>query len=160
MRTSRGDLLDASPATRAQIVSGETDAAADTLAKASAALLSGSNDDAITTIGKLGFGGIFVVPDTSDAAAKNATSGLIANITACDGVQTVVSADSGTYYRVSMNTDSGTTQRITTTWQRRAQASVWRRLWLWCLAIIMVGYCLVALPRPGSGLMRDDEEEA
>ncbi|WP_288266234.1 glycosyltransferase family 2 protein [uncultured Bifidobacterium sp.] len=160
MRTGKGDLLDASPATRAQIVSGETDATADTLAKASAALLSGSNDDAITTIGKLGFGGIFVVPDTSDAAAKNATSGLIANITACDGVQTVVSADSGTYYRVSMNTDSGTTQRITTTWQRRAQASVWRRLWLWCLAIIMVGYCLVALPRPGSGLMRDDEEEA
>ncbi|MEJ5922312.1 glycosyltransferase family 2 protein [Bifidobacterium thermophilum] len=160
MRTAKGDLLDASPARRAQIVSGESDDAAKTLAKAGAALLSGSDDTAITAIGELGFGGIYVVSGTGDAAAKNATASLIANITACDGVQTVVSADSGTYYRISMNSGADATQHIDTAWQRRAQASIWRHVWLWCLVITIVGYCLVALPRPGSGLMRDDEEEA
>ena len=158
LRTGKGDLIDASPALRAQFVSGERDAAYQTLAQASAALLSGSDDDAIAAISQLGFGGIYVVPNTSNRAARTATGELIANITACDGVQTVVSADSGTYYRVAGATDTAT-QHVNTSAQRRLQARGWRYVWLWSMGIVIAAYCLVALPRPGAKVMSDDEED-
>lgn len=158
LRTSKGDLIDASPALRAQFVSGEHDAAYQTIAQASAALLSGSDDDAIAAIGQLGFGGIYVVSNTSNNAARTATGNLIANITACDGVQTVVSADSGTYYRVAGATET-TTQHVDTSAQHRLQTRGWRYVWLWSMGVVIAAYCLVALPRPGAGMMSDDEED-
>ncbi|MFC0124909.1 glycosyltransferase family 2 protein [Bifidobacterium apri] len=158
LRTSKGDLIDASPALRAQFVSGEHDAAYQTIAQASAALLSGSDDDAIAAIGQLGFGGIYVVSNTSNNAARTATGNLIANITACDGVQTVVSADSGTYYRVAGATETAT-QHVDTSAQHRLQTRGWRYVWLWSMGVVIAAYCLVALPRPGAGMMSDDEED-
>ena len=120
--------------------------------------MSGSDDDAIASISQLGFGGIYVVPNTSNRAARTATGELIANITACDGVQTVVSADSGTYYRVAGATDTAT-QHVNTSAQRRLQARGWRYVWLWSMGIVIAAYCLVALPRPGAKVMSDDEED-
>lgn len=145
MRTDRGDLIDASAAQRAQDVSGLTAVANRTLASASSRLLANADSRAIEDIGKLGFGGIYVRVDSQDAASRESSEELVTNINASDGVQSVVSNDSGTYYRL---TAVGVgSQSIDTSWQRSIQSSAWRYVWLWSAGVIGVLYCLVALPR-------------
>lgn len=164
MRSARGDLIDSSPAQRVRLaVNGPSDTAADSdttadsgatgtqsstnanriLAQAAAKLLAGSDAQSIHDISQLGFGGLFVAVEPSDDA-DSAAQRLVSNVTASDGTQSVVAADNGTYYRLTIN--SADSQNIDTSWQRRTQSSHWRYAWLICLGVVVALYCLVALP--------------
>ncbi|WEV42512.1 glycosyltransferase family 2 protein [Bifidobacterium sp. ESL0682] len=144
MRSRRGDLVDVSPAWKAKEVSGGSDVSVDLLANDSAMLLANGNDDAIDSITKLGFGGIYVSADKS-VTDKDATLRLISNINASSGVQSVVNSPSGTYYRLTKVEEDK--QGISVTGQSAAQHDAWRKVWLWCLAVVMLIYVLVAIPR-------------
>lgn len=144
MRSRRGDLVDVSPAWEASVASGASDLSVDLIEKASAELLSNGNDDAVDSIAKLGFGGIYVSADKS-STDKDATLRLISNINSSDGAQSMVTSSSGTYYRLT-KVDEGR-QGVSTQAQDVAQHSAWRHTWLWCLAIVTIVYVLVAIPR-------------
>ena len=171
MHTSRGDLLDSSPALRAAAVAssastassaGSTNSLSDandtnttsnasstnssdeTIASASARLLANADSDAIADISGLGFGGIYVV-STDDAARQQAIDRLISNITASDGTQNVVSSASGTYWRLTL-TDADA-QHVDVSAQQAQQQNSWRRAWLWSMGVVIALYCLVAVPR-------------
>ena len=156
MRTSRGDLIDSSPVQRARLLSGKHDAVDEQLAQACASLLSNPDEEAIAAISALGFGGIYVVPETGDSSNDMPYEQLSANIAASNGTQSLVFTDSGSYYRLTLR--SSASQQVDTSWQQRAQHSVWRHAWLICLGVITALYCLVAMPRrrPSYGL----EEQA
>lgn len=144
MRTRRGDLVDVSPAWKASVASGGSDLSVDLIAKASSELLSNGNDDAINSIAKLGFGGIYVSADQS-ASDKDATLRLISNINSSDGAQSLVNASNGTYYRLTKVDENK--QGVPMKGLNTARHSAWRRAWLWCLGIVMVIYILMAFPR-------------
>lgn len=156
MRTSRGDLIDSSPVQRARLLSGKHDAVDEQLAQSCASLLSNPDEEAIAAISALGFGGIYVVPETGDSLNDMPYEQLSANIAASNGTQSLVSTDSGSYYRLTLR--SSASQQVDASWQQRAQHSVWRHAWLICLGVITALYCLVAMPRrrPSYGL----EEQA
>jgi GT2 family glycosyltransferase len=148
MRTAKGDLIDNDPAVWAMVASGYHDDATQTLATASARLLSNADADAITSLEQLGFGGIFVVADNADSASgsnRTASESLVSNITASDGTQSVVSTVNGSYFRLT--SDDTADQRISLNDEQQAANNPWRYVWLWCFGIISVTYCLVALPR-------------
>lgn len=149
MRTQHGDLIDSSPAQRAQYVTGQDNADIKTIATAVARLLANPDADAIAQLSDLGFGGIYV-SFTSNADDVDATTQLTSNITASNGTQSVVSSDEGTYYRLTVSAVNK--QGIDTSWQRQTQSSRWRYAWLWCTGIVMCMYCLVALPRLHGGI--------
>ena len=134
MRTPRGDLIDSSPVQRARLLSGKHDADDEQLAQACASLLSNPDEEAIAAISALGFGGIYVVPETGDSSNDMPYEQLSANIAASNGTQSLVSTDSGSYYRLTLR--SSTSQQVDTSWQQRAQHSVWRHAWLICLGVI------------------------
>ncbi|OZG68978.1 glycosyltransferase family 2 protein [Bifidobacterium eulemuris] len=152
MRTGRGDLIDSSPAQRVREISGASDQASQTLAQACASLLADIDADAIEQISGLGIGGIFVV--ASDEDGRDAYDQLVSHLTASEGTQSLVSSETGTYYRLTLN-DSAL-QNIDTSWQTRTQSSPWRLAWLICLGVVVALYCLVALPR--SRRIRLEEE--
>ncbi|WP_033494785.1 glycosyltransferase family 2 protein [Bifidobacterium biavatii] len=143
MRTARGDLIDSSPAQRVRAAFADTDQADAIIAESAAKLMAGSDADAIAAISRLGFGGVFVSSGNTDGADE-AAQRLASNITASEGTQSVVAADNGTYYRLTIN--SADSQNIDTSWQLRTQASRWRYMWLWIMGAIVAVYCLVALP--------------
>lgn len=154
MRSRRGDLADVSTALEAQRVSGVPSSSFDeTLASDGARLLANSDSEAVKEIGDLGIGGIYVVNDKSKAA-KDASTALISNVNASDGVQAVVDGDDGTYYQLE-NVDLDK-QGVPAAGERHARTSPWRYAWLWCLALVCVVYCLVAIPR----MRRYGREEA
>ena len=95
MRTSRGDLIDSSPAWRATVASGGHDNTDRTIGKLASRLLSNSDSSAVASLAKLGFGGIFVV--TGGIGSEE----LATNLAASDGTQTVVANEYGTYYRLT-----------------------------------------------------------
>lgn len=145
MRTSRGDLIDSSPVERVRLLDGKHDDVDQVLAKACATLLSNPDEQAIADISALGFGGIYVVADTQSDADTVPYEQLSTNIAASDGTQSLVSTDAGSYYRLTLqNADA---QNVDTSWQQRTQQSAWRYAWLICLSVILVLYCLVAVPR-------------
>ncbi|RSX54001.1 hypothetical protein D2E25_0307 [Bifidobacterium goeldii] len=144
MRTSRGDLLDSSPAERARIASTGVSATDASIASASARLLANADSEAIAAISSLGFGGIYVASST-DEGTQQAIERLASNITASDGTQSVVSNSAGTYYRLTL-TDADA-QHIDVTVQQHQQHNPWRYAWLWSMGIIVALYCLVAVPR-------------
>ncbi len=152
MRTMRGDLVDSSPLQRVRLAFEGNDDADATIAAAGASLLSGADSQAIAQISRLGFGGIFVASSGGDAAT--AGEQLQSNVTASEGTQSVVANDSGTYYRLTIN--SADSQNIDTSWQRRTQSSQWRYAWLWCMGVIVTLYCLVALPRRSYRYYREE----
>lgn len=154
MRTGRGDLIDSSPAQRVEVVSGRSDGSSRTIAQDCAQLLANADSDAINELGKLGFGGIYVIKQNGDKAQREASNQLNSNIGASDGTQNVVSLDNGTYYRLTVQDLSK--QHIDRSGLDKAGSSVWRRSWLWCMGVVLVAYCLVALPR----IRRQGLEEA
>lgn len=140
MRTSRGDLIDVSPAMNARGISQSMDDKERSVADAVAKLLVNTDSKAIDTLSSLGFGGIFI-PYSEDSANRT----LAANVLASDGTQSVVSNESGTYIRL---TDNDTAQQgIDITQEQQAMGNPWRITWLWCMGIVVVLYCLVAAPR-------------
>lgn len=147
LHTSRGELIDASPALRAQRVDGGQMTGEDVLSHSVAALMANADSKAVAAVTDLGFGGIYVPVDRSGAAGLGSTPNddLVSNITASDGAQQVVANAQGTYFRLS--SQSGEDTGVDMTGVRRAEASTWRRVWLWALCLILLGYCLVALPR-------------
>ena len=154
MRTSRGDLIDSSPAQRVEVAFGRSDDANKAIAKDCAQLLSNADSDAVADLSELGFGGIYVVRSGEDKAQKEITDQLSSNISASDGTQNVVSTDAGTYYRLTIQDTAK--QHIDRKGYRQAESSVWRQAWLWCMGIVLAAYCLVALPR----MRRHGQEEA
>lgn len=145
MRTKRGDLIDSSPAQRVEMVTGRIDDSSATIAEACAQLLSNADADSIISLSELGFGGIYVVRATETEAQEEASDQINSNISASAGTQSVVSADEGTYYRLTVQNAS--TQRIDDSGLNAAMSSAWRYAWLWCMGIIVAAYCLVAFPR-------------
>lgn len=86
-----------------------------------------------------------MVADTQSDADTVPYEQLSTNIAASDGTQSLVSTDAGSYYRLTLqNADA---QNVDTSWQQRTQQSAWRYAWLICLSVILVLYCLVAVPR-------------
>ncbi|MFT8358937.1 glycosyltransferase family 2 protein [Bifidobacterium aquikefiri] len=154
MRTGNGDIIDSSPAARVSQYLGREDTASAVIGQACAELLSNSADDAIAALTNLGIGAIYV-PYTgmvnnlsarnSSVSSENATDSLISNITASAGVQSVVSNGNGTYFRLTgLDAYKG---GISTVGEHKALNNPFRAPWLWCLAICLAIYCLVALPR-------------
>lgn len=156
MRTGRGDLIDSSPAQRVEVVSGRSDGSSRTIAQDCAQLLANADSDAINELGKLGFGGIYVIKQNGDKAQREASNQLNSNIGASDGTQNVVSLDNGTYYRLTVQDLSK--QHIDRSGLDKAGSSVWRRSWLWCMGVVLVAYCLVALPRIRRQVWRKHEQ--
>ncbi|WP_165777287.1 glycosyltransferase [Bifidobacterium primatium] len=140
MRTARGDLIDYSPSVSAAHVSTGWDRTSQTIAASSATLLQHNDDDAIAKIVDLGFGGIYI-PYAPDSASRS----LVSNILASDGTQSVVSNESGTYIRLTV--DDTTTQGIDESGEAQALHSPWRWAWLWCMGIVTILYIVVAFPR-------------
>lgn len=69
-------------------------------------MLANADSDAINELGKLGFGGIYVIKQNGDKAQREASNQLNSNIGASDGTQNVVSLDNGTYYRLTVQDTS------------------------------------------------------
>lgn len=139
MRTARGDLIDVSPAVSAQRVDGMTDDVERSIADAAARLLLDNDDGSVESLVSMGFGGIYV-PDAQDSANRE----LVSNILACEGTQSVVNNDSGTYVRLIAAADS---HGIDSAPARSALHSPWRIAWLWTMGVVAVLYCIVAFPR-------------
>ncbi|WP_314685984.1 glycosyltransferase family 2 protein [uncultured Bifidobacterium sp.] len=144
MRTARGDLVDSSPSARVRLMlDGSTGIGSD-VSSAVAGLVEREDDDAVARIAASGFGGIYVVTDDSSDSTSKASERLIANITASDGVQVVVSDDAGVYYRLSAaGGSSGMAEG-----EKRALADPWRRAWLGALVVTGICFLLVAVPTP------------
>ncbi|WP_127920912.1 glycosyltransferase family 2 protein [Bifidobacterium xylocopae] len=148
MRTGRGDLIDSSAAARALPLNGQERRADHELASAAAALLSNADSDAIASIGRLGFGGVFVPAERGEGNGQGLDSTveeLTANITGSDGTQQVVTGPTGTYFRLTVSDPDH--QGIPLEGERSAADLWWRPVWLWSLALVLTAYCLVALPR-------------
>ncbi|NEG55700.1 glycosyltransferase family 2 protein [Bifidobacterium platyrrhinorum] len=139
MDTSRGDLVDSSPAWRARQVAGQGDATDARIGELASRLLSNDDDEAIAELVKLGFGGIYVV---SGGAGDDQ---LATNVTASDGTQSVVSSSDGTYYRLTAAEGKGV--GVDTSHARAMQTSPWRVAWLASLGVMSLLYVLVAVPR-------------
>lgn len=139
MRTSRGDLIDSSPAWRATVASGGHDNTDRTIGELASRLLSNSDSSAVASLAKLGFGGIFVV--TGGIGSEE----LATNLAASDGTQTVVANENGTYYRLTAADGKGMT--VNAAGQDEARHNMWRIAWLAALCVIFLLYVLVAFPR-------------
>ena len=139
MRTSRGDLIDSSPAWRATVASGGHDDTDNKIGELAARLLSNSDSEALASLAKLGFCGVFVVHGGSGSEQ------LATNLTASEGTQTVVSNESGTYYRLTAADCKGMTVKLSE--QDAAKRNMWRITWLVVLTVVFLLYVLVAIPR-------------
>ncbi|AKV55143.1 putative glycosyltransferase [Bifidobacterium actinocoloniiforme DSM 22766] len=148
MRTARGDMVDSSAAAQSMPLSGRQDQADRRLSSAAAALMASADSQAIETISQLGFGGIFVPSGQAEEAMGGSASPaetLTANITGADGTQQVVTGPSGTYFRLTRVDASH--QGVHLEGERAAAGLWWRPVWLWSLGLVLLAYCLVALPR-------------
>ena len=137
MRTSRGDLIDSSPAWRARKAAGQSDAADLHIGELSARLLSNADDEAVAELASMGFGGVFVLADGAGSDR------LATNVTASDGTQAVVTGTDGTYYRLTAASGAG----VDAAGHDAMASSPWRAAWLVVLAVVTVLYALVAAPR-------------
>lgn len=155
MRTSRGDLMDSSPALRARVADGGHDSRDAVLSSASARLLVSADADAIADISALGYGGLYVVRPSADDGGSQATEQLISNITASEGIQSVVSNTSGVYYRLTL-VDSAT-QRVPQDGMLKQRHLAYRYAWLVCMGVVMGLYCVVAFPRSHRRFIEEDQ---
>ena len=155
MRTSRGDLMDSSPALRARVADGGHDSRDAVLSSASARLLVSADADAIADISALGYGGLYVVRPSADDGGSQATEQLISNITASEGIQSVVSNTSGVYYRLTL-VDSAT-QRVPQHGMLKQRHLAYRYAWLVCMGVVMGLYCVVAFPRSHRRFIEEDQ---
>ena len=137
MRTSRGDLIDSSPAWCARKAAGQSDAADLRIGELSARLLSNADDEAVAELASMGFGGVFVLADGAGSDR------LTTNVTASDGTQAVVAGTDGTYYRLTVASGVG----VDAAGHDAMASSPWRAAWLVVLAVATVLYALVAVPR-------------
>ena len=155
MHTSRGDLVDSSPAWRARAAVGQSDANDVRIGALAARLLSNSDSAAIDELVSLGFGGLFVVTDGAGSDQ------LATNITASDGTQNVVTDTDGTYYRLTAA--QGNTIGVDTAHLDAMRRSPWRAAWLMSLGVVTLLYLLVAAPRRHDEALRQQarqEEES
>ena len=169
MRTSRGDAIDESPALRVRNVlygMSRNDVA---LSSAVAKLISHADLGAIETLEQFGFGGIYIVNDSYKAkkspynsliygetfADKAATERLISNVNASESAQLVVTSKQGTYCRF----DNPATVTSKSSFYYRMRPLAWRVSWILVCAIVLLLYCLVAVPRFGkyNVLERNDD---
>lgn len=159
MRTARGDLVDLSPSLQVRDVLYGHSPSTNTLYYAASKLLSHASDESIVTLKQLGIGGIYIVNDSkakNDLAANNsmislegdankdATEKLIANVNASEGTQLVVSSSHGTYCRFDDVADMSSSK---TSIYSHSRPLSWRIPWIVVFALVMLLYCLVALPR-------------
>ena len=160
MRTVRGDLIDLSPALQVRDVLYGYSPSRNTLYYAASKLLSHADDESIETLKQLGIGGIYIVNDSitktnlsannsilsSDSTSnKEATENLIANVNASDGTQLVVSSDHGTYCRFDVDNSKKSVSK--TSIYSHSRPLSWRMPWFIVFALVLLLYCLVALPR-------------
>lgn len=173
MGTGSGDLIDVSPMASVWLMN-HKDPNEETIAATAARLVSGGGDvaDSLTHLGIIG---IYVPPLSQSAqssAARQARSALVSHIlSADDTVQVTNTADEGMYVRLQ-ETDGGcsTSQASSQSSQATSQASsqtshacdllrtthkAWqaahtdsqRIIWLILLAVVILIYLLVAIPR-------------
>ncbi len=181
MRTSRGDSIDESPALRVRkVIFG--DASSDkSLYRAAAQLLSHADNSAIESLKQLGIGGIYIVgnsdnPKTSatekmsiqqllhpvvhsiNNVNKEATERLIAHVNAAESTQMVVSSSRGTYCRFDGMPNSKSLKSTSPYYRSRPLS--WRIPWVVAFAMVLLIYCLVAVPRFGRHTMieRSDDQ--
>ncbi|WP_161787674.1 glycosyltransferase family 2 protein [Bifidobacterium bombi] len=153
MRTRRGDLMDVSPGQANQKLVGLSDDADAKLAQSAAHLLARFDGDAVATVARLGFGGIYVANDTHPNV-RAVSQALISNVNASDGTQVLAQSERGVYYQFS---DVGLAQRgVASQGRVRAESSPWRYAWCYSFATVLFLYCLVALPR----VLHRNREEA
>lgn len=150
MHTSRGDLVDSSPAWRARQAVGQHDGDDLKIGELASRLLSNSDSDAINELTAMGFGGLFVVTDGAGS------SQLSTNITASDGTQAVVTDTDGTYYRLTAA--EGNAIGVDETHLNEMRRSPWRFAWLTSLGVITLLYVLVAAPRRHDEALRQERE--
>ena len=159
MRTARGDLVDLSPSLQVRDVLYGYSPSTNTLYYAASKLLSHASDESIETLKQLGIGGIYIVNDSKakdnlaatnsmiyveGSANKDATEKLIANVNASAGTQLVVSSNHGTYCRFDSLPDSSASK---TSIYSHSRPLSWRLPWIVIFVLVLLLYCLVALPR-------------
>lgn len=144
MRTARGELIDVSPAAGAAAASGTRDEGSERIASALGRLLTNGDATAIADLSDLGIGGIYVVADDQALQPDSPYDTVVANITASEGAQSVVSARTGTYFRLTLRDVAS--QGIDMAGERTASANPWRGAWIWSLGVTVGLYCLVAVP--------------
>lgn len=140
MRTRAGDLIDRNATT--QILDLTSENAQETqLRNLAARLLTANDDAAITSLGDMGFTGIFVPASPTAARAS-----LAAHVMASTGAEVLVNNDSGLYVRFSVPKD-GSIRHIDTSGQEQAQRDPLRITWLVILSLVVLTYLIVAIPR-------------
>ena len=170
MRTSKGEAIDESPALRVKRVIYGDSLSNKALSRAAAQLLSHADNGAIETLKQLGIGGIYIVNDSGEhktsqvdkmsiqqlfhpaapqvsSVNKEATERLIAHVNAAESTQLVVSSSQGTYCRFDGMPDSKSL-RITSPYYR-SRPLAWRIPWIVVSSLVLLLYCLVAVPRFG-----------
>ena len=171
MRTSRGDSIDQSPALRVRQVIFGNSQSNKAISRAAAQLLSHADNSAIETLKQLGIGGIYIVGDSGNHKViseskmsiqqllqpsskpqpskvnKEATDSLIAHVNASESTQLVVSMPQGTYCRFDGMPDSKSLSETSPYY--RSRPLTWRIPWVVSTAIVLLVYCLVAVPRFG-----------
>lgn len=103
----------------------------------------------------MGYGGLYVVRPSADDGGSQATEQLISNITASEGIQSVVSNTSGVYYRLTL-VDSAT-QRVPQDGMLKQRHLAYRYAWLVCMGVVMGLYCVVAFPRSHRRFIEEDQ---
>lgn len=183
MRTSKGDAIDESPALRVRQVMFGDSSSNKAIYRASAQLLSHADNGAISTLKQLGIGGIYIVNSSENKQVshktsmsiqqllhpsvqtvsnvnKEATEQLIAHVNASDGTQLVVSSPQGTYCRFDGVPDSKSLSSTSPYYRSRPLA--WRVPWIIVSSMVLLLYCIVAVPRFGRHAMierSDDRHE-
>ncbi|WP_427876694.1 glycosyltransferase family 2 protein [Gardnerella sp. 2492-Sm] len=159
MRTVRGDSVDVSPALRVRTAIYGESSSFKTLSRSAAKLMSHADNGAIDSLKQLGIGGIYVVNSSSMSNnLRNDTNRLIANINASESTQLVVNSSNGAYCRFDGMPSKSSLSKTSPFF--KARLLVWRTPWAVISALVILLYCIVAVPRFGSNTMlkRSDDE--
>lgn len=180
MRTARGDVIDESPALRVRKVMFGDSQSSKALSLSASKLLSHADNGAIDTLKQLGVGGIYIVNDASSHKAvkaskmsiqqllhpvanlenninKEATERLIAHVNAAESAQLVVSLPQGTYFRFDGMYDAKSLKETSPYYRSRPLS--WRIPWVVSSVIVLLVYCLVAVPRFGRHTMIERSDD-
>lgn len=154
MSSAAGDVLDRN--VNADVIAAHrSNAEQEKLNSLAANLLSENAPQALAQLEKLGFIGIFVVPSHStDAGVVQAHAMLASHVAGSDQSNTVVNNQAGLYVRLLSSTtqsvdgaQSFNTVEVPVTGEARASRSPLRIVWLIAIAVLVVVWLLLALPK-------------
>ncbi|MGO5287787.1 glycosyltransferase family 2 protein [Pseudoscardovia suis] len=139
MRTGRGDLIDSSAAAQALLARNGMDVTDKRISSDLVQLLVGADPAASADLESMGFGGVYVLDSDQQGGAA-----LVTNLLSSGNTQSVIDKDSSSYLRFT--TFPVDQQGIDISEEAKAAASPHRKAWAIGSALVLVFYCLVAIP--------------